>query len=68
MPHDSKTFCSVCIDFSPAIQYDKGYTKSNTKENTVMLTLESFKAARSVLQSVLRPTPLIHSPYVSKNC
>ncbi len=33
-----------------------------------MLTLESFKAARSVLQAVLRPTPLIHSPYLSKNC
>ena len=32
-----------------------------------MLTLESFKAARSVLQGVLRPTPLIHSPYLSKN-
>ena len=33
-----------------------------------MLTLESFKSARSVLQAVLRPTPLIHSPYLSKNC
>ena len=33
-----------------------------------MLTLESFKAARSVLQGVLRPTPLIHSPYLSKSC
>ncbi len=33
-----------------------------------MLTLESFKAARSVLQAVLRPTPLIHSPYLSKVC
>ena len=33
-----------------------------------MLTLESFKAARSVLQGVLRPTHLIHSPYLSKNC
>ena len=33
-----------------------------------MLTLESFKAARSVLQGVLRPTPLIYSPYLSKNC
>ena len=33
-----------------------------------MLTLESFKAARSVLQAVLRPTPLIHSPYLSKIC
>ena len=31
-----------------------------------MLTLESFKAARNVLQAVLRPTPLIHSPYLSK--
>ena len=30
-----------------------------------MLTLESFKRARSVLQGVLRPTPLIHSPYLS---
>ncbi len=33
-----------------------------------MLTLESFKAARNVLQAVLRPTPLIHSPYLSKGC
>ena len=33
-----------------------------------MLTLESFKAARSVLQAVLRPTPLIYSPYLSKTC
>ena len=33
-----------------------------------MLTLENFKEARSVLQGVLRPTPLIHSPYLSKNC
>lgn len=33
-----------------------------------MLTLESFKSARSVLQNVLRPTPLIHSPYLSKTC
>ena len=33
-----------------------------------MLTLESFKAARSVLQGILRPTPLIHSPYLSKTC
>ncbi len=33
-----------------------------------MLTLERFKEARSVLQGVLRPTPLIHSPYLSKGC
>ncbi|MEM5779682.1 MAG: threonine ammonia-lyase [Lawsonibacter sp.] len=33
-----------------------------------MLTLEQFKSARSVLQGVLRPTPLLHSPYLSKNC
>lgn len=33
-----------------------------------MLTLEAFKNARSVLQGVLRPTPLIHSPYLSKTC
>ena len=33
-----------------------------------MLTLEQFKNARSVLQGVLRPTPLIHSPYLSKSC
>jgi len=33
-----------------------------------MLTLEAFKRARSVLQGVLRPTPLIHSPYLSKLC
>lgn len=34
----------------------------------MMLTLEQFKNARSVLQGVLRPTPLIHSPYLSKSC
>ena len=28
-----------------------------------MLTLEAFKNARSVLQGVLRPTPLLHSLY-----
>ena len=33
-----------------------------------MLTLERFKEARSVLQGVLRPTPLIHSPSLSKGC
>lgn len=33
-----------------------------------MLTLDQFKNARSVLQGVLRPTPLIHSPYLSKLC
>ena len=33
-----------------------------------MLTLEQFKEARTVLQGVLRPTPLIHSPYLSKHC
>ena len=33
-----------------------------------MLTLEAFKSARTVLQGVLRPTPLIHSPYLSKTC
>jgi threonine dehydratase len=33
-----------------------------------MLTLEQFKEARSVLQGVLRPTPLVHSPYLSKSC
>ena len=33
-----------------------------------MLTLERFKEARSVLQGVLRPTNLIHSPYLSKTC
>ncbi len=33
-----------------------------------MLTLEQFKNARNVLQSVLRPTPLLHSPYLSKTC
>lgn len=33
-----------------------------------MLTLEQFKNARNVLQGVLRPTPLIHSPYLSKSC
>ena len=33
-----------------------------------MLSLDAFKEARSVLQGVLRPTPLIHSPYLSRNC
>ena len=33
-----------------------------------MLTLEQFNEARNVLQGVLRPTPLIHSPYLSKSC
>jgi len=33
-----------------------------------MLTPEQFREARSVLQGVLRPTHLIHSPYLSKNC
>ena len=33
-----------------------------------MLTLEEFKRARNALQGVLRPTPLIHSPYLSKTC
>ena len=33
-----------------------------------MLTLESFKEARSVLQGVLRPTPLIHTPDQSNRC
>ncbi|MCI8423163.1 MAG: threonine ammonia-lyase, partial [Lawsonibacter sp.] len=33
-----------------------------------MLTLEQFKNARSVLQSVLRPTSLIYSPSLSRNC
>ena len=33
-----------------------------------MLTLEQFKNARSTLQGVLRPTPLIYSPYLSKTC
>ena len=31
-----------------------------------MLTLDAFKEARSVLQGVLLPTSLIHSPYLSK--
>ena len=33
-----------------------------------MLTLDAFKSARSVLHGVLRPTPLIHSPYLSRLC
>ena len=33
-----------------------------------MLTLESFRDARIVLKNVLRPTPLIQSPYLSKRC
>ena len=31
------------------------------------MTLDQFKAARSVLQSVIRPTNLIHSPALSKS-
>ncbi len=31
-----------------------------------MLTLEEFKQARQVLKGVLAPTPLIHSPYLSR--
>ena len=34
----------------------------------LMLTLDAFKSARSVLHGVLRPTPLIHSPYLSRLC
>ena len=33
-----------------------------------MLTLEQFKNARNVLQGVLRPTHLIASPYLSRQC
>ena len=33
-----------------------------------MLTLDTFKSARSVLHGVLRPTHLIHSPYLSRLC
>ena len=33
-----------------------------------MLTLDQFKQARTVLRGVLRPTPLVHSPYLSKVC
>ena len=33
-----------------------------------MLTLDQFKNARTVLQGVLRPTPLIHSPSLSRRC
>ncbi len=33
-----------------------------------MLTLEKFKSARNVLKGVLRPTPLIHSPSLSRGC
>ena len=32
------------------------------------MTLDQFKAARSVLQGVIRPTNLIHSPALSKSC
>ena len=31
------------------------------------MTLDQFKAARSVLQGVIRPTNLIHSPALSKS-
>ena len=31
-----------------------------------MMTLEDFKAARRVLDGVLHPTDLIHSPFFSK--
>ena len=30
------------------------------------MTLDAFKSARNTLHGVLRPTPLIHSPYLSK--
>ena len=33
-----------------------------------MLTLDQFKQARTTLRGVLRPTPLVHSPYLSKVC
>ena len=33
-----------------------------------MLTLDAFKSARGVLHGVLRPTHLIHSPYLSRLC
>ena len=32
------------------------------------MTLDQFKAARNVLQGVIRPTNLIHSPALSKSC
>ena len=32
------------------------------------MTLDAFKSARHTLYGVLRPTPLIHSPYLSKLC
>ena len=32
------------------------------------MTLDQFKAARSVLQGVIRPTNLIYSPVLSKSC
>ncbi len=57
------------IDLCSRIEYDiVQFDSIIIKENNVMLTLEAFKSARAVLQSVLRPTPLIHSPYLSKNC
>ena len=34
---------------------------------SAMLTLEDFKEARGILHGVLRPTPLIHSPRLSKS-
>ena len=34
--------------------------------NREPMTLDAFKTARNTLHGVLRPTPLIHSPYLSK--
>ena len=36
--------------------------------NREPMTLDAFKAARNTLHGVLRSTPLIHSPYLSKLC
>ena len=36
--------------------------------NREPMTLDAFKTARNTLHGVLRPTPLIHSPYLSKLC
>ena len=61
----------VFLDFRLGIEYDRErieFYRHILKESFCMLTLESFKEARSVLHGVLRPTPLIHSPYLSKSC
>ncbi len=61
-------FSRFALTCASELSMIKNSLRLSYKETAMMLTLESFKSARSVLQAVLRPTPLIHSPYLSKNC